>query len=173
VNDYATIRRISIPVTAIASTVETLRAAGQRGAEAFVLWVGTRDGTSFTVKAAYVPSQTGYLTETGVCVIVRADELHRLNVWLYEQQLELIAQIHSHPTDAYHSETDDAYPIATRIGSFSLVIPDFAAAPFRLEDVAAYRLTAAGRWTELSLAEKRTIFHLENGASLATPAIPA
>ncbi len=38
------------------------------------------------------------------------------------------------------------YAIATALGSFSIVVPDFARAPFRLESCATYRLTAASAW---------------------------
>ena len=56
----------------------------------------------------------------------RATELPRLNVLLHERNLTLVAQLHSHPTNAYHSSTDDTYPIVTRAGRISLVVPDFA-----------------------------------------------
>lgn len=40
--------------------------------------------------------------------------------------LELRAQIHSHPTAAYHSATDDAFPAVAIPGFLSIVVPNFA-----------------------------------------------
>jgi hypothetical protein len=92
---------------------------------------------------------------------VDGPKLHELNRWLYERQMTLIAQLHSHPGEAYHSPTDDAFPIATAVGSFSLVVPDFARNPFSLERCAVYRLAGNGGWIELSGAEARALIVIE------------
>jgi hypothetical protein len=67
-------------------------------------------------------------------------------VWLFENSMTLIAQLHSHPTEAYHSDTDDAFPIATTVGSLSIVIPDYAREPFSLIRSAVYRLIPDHGW---------------------------
>ena len=54
------------------------------------------------------PSVRGLL-EDGLCAGSTAEELHRLNKWLYENGETLGVQIHTHPTDAYHSATDSAW----------------------------------------------------------------
>ena len=92
-----------------------------------MLWSGTCDGEMFTVAKVHVPKQTSYKLDGGLCVRVDGAELHRLNLWLYEAQQVIGVQVHSHPTDAYHSETDDSYPIATMEGSLSVVLPFFMA----------------------------------------------
>jgi hypothetical protein len=86
-------------------------------------------------------------------VVTGPEELHRINVWLYRQKLALIAQIHSHPGRAYHSSTDDGYAIATTVGCLSLVVPDFARAPFDLRNVASYRLDGRGVWRALTTGQ--------------------
>jgi hypothetical protein len=57
--------------------------------------------------------------------------------------------VHSHPTEAYHSETDDRYAIVTEDGGHSLVVPDFARHPMALSGCAIYRLHR-GSWLELT-----------------------
>jgi hypothetical protein len=94
-------------------------------------------------------------------VRVEGDELHRLNVWLFENHEELAAQVHSHPTEAYHSGTDDTYPIVTMRGGLSVVVPDFARAGLRGDGVANYRLGKSG-WDELSLEESRRLIEYED-----------
>jgi hypothetical protein len=74
--------------------------------------------------------------------------------------LSLIAQIHSHPTRAYHSETDDAYPIITKIGGISIVVPDFAAGDIDLKRWAIYRLTENASWIELTETQKLQLIEI-------------
>jgi hypothetical protein len=122
---------------------------GKSGHEGFALWAGNRVNHAFTVSNLVIPAQEGLRTSSGVCVRVEGDELHRINVWLFENELRLIAQIHSHPTDAYHSDTDDAFPIVTTEGGLSLVVPNFARGAPDLLTYAVFRLLD-GRWIELS-----------------------
>lgn len=125
-----------------------LRAVGRRGNEGFALWIGRRVGDAFHVDETVIPEQRGLRFDTGVCVTVGSEELFRINKYLYATGRQLVAQIHSHPTEAYHSETDDTYPIATTAGAFSLVVPDFAKRPFSLEECAVYRLVPGNGWLE-------------------------
>lgn len=148
---------IQVPLMAADEANEFLRFAGTRGCEGFALWVGKREGSFFYVKETVIPAQTGHVTENGVCVSVGPDELHRLNVWLYTNKMNIIAQLHSHPGSAYHSETDDAFPIATTAGSLSLVIPDFARFPFSLSKCAGYRLTEQGVWSAMSSGQLKKL----------------
>ena len=59
----------------------------------------------------------------------------------------MAGQVHSHPTNAYHSSTDDSYPLATLVGALSVVIPNFARhAPADIDDWAWLRLSEQGEW---------------------------
>jgi hypothetical protein len=153
------IETVIVPGKILAEMRERLAEVGLQGAEAFALWAGARiDTRTFRVSALVIPGQQAYKTESGVCVTVPGDELHRLNMWLFENGLELIAQVHTHPTDAYHSETDNAFPIVATIGAFSLVLPDFASRPFSWNEVAVYRLNTKGEWAELDQQEINRVF---------------
>jgi hypothetical protein len=126
-----------------------LRDVGRQGYEGLGLWAGRQVGSVFEVDEAIIPAQRHIRTADGVCVITGAEELHRINVWLYRNGLTLIAQIHSHPGRAYHSSTDDEFAVATTVGCFSLVVPDFATGPFEIGRFASYRLDASGDWREV------------------------
>jgi hypothetical protein len=133
-----------------------LRSAGAAGCEGMLLWLGEVAGSTFIVTRLLIPQQKGIKTKDGVCVVVGPEEMHRINLLLYKTGLRLIAQIHSHPGAAYHSDTDDGYAIATTTGSFSLVVPDFARRPFSIGDCATYRLHADGRWVEWPQLQARS-----------------
>lgn len=145
----------------ISEAIAHLRTVGNRGLEGVALWAGKQVAGEFTVERVIIPVQKAFRTEHGLLYTVGPEELHRINVWLYENQMTLIAQIHSHPGAAYHSETDDLYPIVTTVGALSLVVPDFARAPFELDNCAVYRLFSDRGWVELSGTEVKQLIQLE------------
>lgn len=150
------IERFVVADEIIATTDSALREAGREGFECFVLWTGVRSGDEFIVRTTHVPEQTAYKLDSGMCVRVDGEALFRLNRWQYEHGETLGVQVHSHPERAYHSETDDTYPIVTALGGLSLVVPSFARAGLRGLGVAAYRLAADG-WDEVDADEARAL----------------
>lgn len=136
----ADVERFFVPRHIVAETEVTLQSAGNEGYEAFVLWTGRQEGASFQIINARVPRQTSYRLVSGVCVRVDGEELHKLNIWLFEAAQTLAVQVHAHPTDAYHSDTDDAYPIVATLGGLSIVVPDFCRRGLLVHDTAMYRL---------------------------------
>jgi Prokaryotic homologs of the JAB domain len=151
--DLLAVRRVLVARELVDATRDKLREAGEHGYEGMALWAGVQDGERFEVEALYVPRQKAERTREGLLVAVDGEELFRLNVWLFEHGMRLIAQIHSHPTEAYHSETDDTFPIMSQAGGFSLVLPDFAVRAFDLEEIAVYRLFEESGWVLLTTAE--------------------
>ena len=139
--------QFQIPARIVTETEKTLRRAGAEGYEAFVLWSGRQHGRLFNVHTIHVPKQNSYRLDSGLCVRVDGDELHRLNVWLYEAGEILAVQVHAHPDDAYHSETDDTYPIVATLGGLSIVAAEFCRAGLFTSSTAIYRLQREG-WTK-------------------------
>jgi hypothetical protein len=137
---------VLLPAAVTRRTHAHLAEAGRAGLEGMALWAGAQDGETFQVRTCIIPQQQGHRTAHGLAVTVAGDELHRINLQLYREGLRLVAQIHSHPTEAYHSDVDDKYAMATALGAFSLVVPDFATGPFDVEAFAIYRLTPSPWW---------------------------
>ena len=144
------VARFRVPADIVSKTEVSLRRAGRDGYELFVLWSGKLQDDSFWVRTAHVPKQTSYQLETGLCVRVEGDALHKLNMWLYEAGEMLAAQVHAHPAAAYHSDTDDSFPIVTTLGGLSLVVPDFCSGGL-FAGSAAYRLAVDG-WRKIRQA---------------------
>jgi hypothetical protein len=149
---FLEITRVLVPKSCADEAHAHLQLVGRSHFEGFALWAGVRSGSDFHVRKTLVPRQAAHASDLSVCVSVDGDELHRMNVWLYQHGFVLVAQLHSHPQEAYHSETDNEYPIVATIGAFSLVLPDFAKHPFSLETTAVYRLMEHG-WKELSAVQ--------------------
>ncbi len=144
------IARFRVPADVREQTETSLRAAGRDGYELFVLWSGRVTGDTFEVMAAHVPRQTSAKTRRGLLVTVEGEALHKMNMWLYQHEQLLGAQIHAHPRKAFHSETDDTYPIVTKLGGLSVVAANFCRRGLPHRSSAAYRLTTSG-WTETPL----------------------
>lgn len=60
------------------------------------------------------------------------------------------AQVHSHPAHAFHSVTDDQWPIISQPGFISIVVPNFAANQSSLERAWIGRLLPDGRWKRVA-----------------------
>jgi len=133
----------------VEATVESLRKFGSHHLECLVLWLGKIEGTRAFVVQALTPVQESISSENGVGYFVTGETLFLLNRCLSETGLRLLAQVHSHPTDAYHSDTDDQYAIVTAEGGLSLVVPNFGNGPTDPMCWAVYRLSG-GEWIELS-----------------------
>lgn len=147
-----------VPFGLVDQTLGPLQDAGGHGYEAFVLWGGRHSGHGkrFEFVSAYFPEQTTTRGEEGLLVVVEGKALFHANRAFYERGLVLAGQVHSHPTDAYHSSTDDAYPLMTLTGGLSGVVPDFGrGGRHRVDDWAWYRLAGLGRWNPVD--EQTTI----------------
>ncbi len=152
------VRDFIIPFKIVDKALEPLQEAGRHGYEAFVLLGGrVVGGNSFEFSSAYFPEQRTSRGAEGLLVVVDGEALFRVNRAFYKRGLTLGAQIHSHPTNAYHSATDDSYPLVTLLGGLSAVVPDFGeGGRDRLDEWAWYRLVGAGQWAPIGDETKVT-----------------
>jgi hypothetical protein len=151
----AGVRQFVLPRTIVVSTLATLAEIGRGGVEGFVLWGGVLEDERFRFTSGYVPRQRGLKTPDGLLVEVDSDALFEVNKAFNERGEILAGQAHSHPTEAYHSSTDDLYPIVTILGGLSLVVPNFACAGLEaFADFRWYRLAAYNDWVEIDPSEQ-------------------
>lgn len=152
-SDLASTHTLTVPRDLLEGTGEALRAFGDRGFEGLVLWLGRVADRAAHVVEAQIPDQLPIRDESGVGYFVDGESLFELNVHLHRSGLVLLAQVHSHPGEAYHSPADDRYAIVTTEGGYSLVAPDFGAA-FAIPTCAVYRLRD-GKWVSLPESDVR------------------
>ncbi|RYZ80965.1 MAG: hypothetical protein EOP04_24855, partial [Proteobacteria bacterium] len=147
------ITNVQIPHEFIESIYEEFQITGANGYERLALLAGIKAGETFKVTHTIYPKQ--YLTRgpKGLSFYVEGEELERIGDWLYEEKRSLIGQIHSHPSDAYHSEADDEMAIITKYGGISIVVPDFGNSDRLLQGSAFYRLMPKTGWTRLTTGE--------------------
>jgi hypothetical protein len=166
------VQSVVVPYAAVESAYSHLRQVGEDHSEGFALWAGVLEDTTFYVRETIIPRQTAHSTSEGVYVTVDQAEMRRIGRWLYDNGLRLVAQLHSHPGAAYHSDTDDALPIVATVGALSLVIPNFAREVFDLKRCATYRFLPNGGWTIVSTTEASLIISVIDAPDDAATAEP-
>lgn len=125
--------------------------AGKRECQA--LWVGPwshPDVVSRVVHPAHTASPVGF----------QLDESWLNAFWfdLADRQEGVRAQVHTHPGAAYHSSTDDDFPIIRSEGFLSLVIPRFATGPVGFER-AFLAQVRGGHFEEVRIADELEVIN--------------
>lgn len=161
--DLTSVNELLIPNLVLKPTLEFLAQKGVQGHEGFVVWGGHRlDDDTLQFTSCYVPEQTAHKTPDGLLVVVDGDALFRMNRAFYERGEIAAGQVHTHPTDAYHSSTDDHYPLVTLRGALSLVIPNFAKdGQADMDRWAWYRLREHGQWDLAADSGTRIVLEAE------------
>lgn len=143
----------TVPRRVLEETRELLRGPGRDGFEAVVLWVGiVEDELAATVRAPVRPGQTAYRSDQGCAVEVPPDALSAL-ISALPPGVFVLARLHTHPDEAYHSPVDDTNMLIAHEGALSIVVPDFAAAPLDLRACSVNELRAGTGWRELDVDE--------------------
>jgi len=107
----------------LVDTIEVLRRGGRRGEERAALWLSSATlRRPAPVIEVYEPDQVAQadyfrLPPQSMCALMRH---------LGATRSRIVAQIHTHPGRAYHSDVDAEWAIIRHVGALSLVIPRFA-----------------------------------------------
>lgn len=154
------IRRIEVRRAIVLQTLDVLQEQGEQGYEAIALWLARVAGDDAVVERVWVPRQTATRTKHGLHLRVGGDELDRLNHELHRNGETLVAQLHTHPGLAYHSELDEGKPIVTEDGAFSIVVPFFGFVSLAdLSACAVYRIEV-GEFARVAPSEAARLFEL-------------
>lgn len=73
---------------------------------------------------------------------------------LADRGLGVRVQVHTHPAEAFHSATDDAFPLIHEAGFLSLVIPDFALEPVGFERAYLTEIQSDGSWKQAPIGAR-------------------
>lgn len=122
-------------------TVGHLRACGAKGVECVALWTGPIDEPGVVDRAVHP-----FHVSTRGHYRIEQQWMHAFHVSLYRERRTMRAQVHTHAGRAFHSRTDDDWPAVNTAGFHSLVVPRFARAPLRAEDMWLAILREDGDW---------------------------
>ncbi|WP_161989019.1 Mov34/MPN/PAD-1 family protein [Sphingomonas glacialis] len=134
-----------------AQSFEQLRCCGAGRRECQALWVGPWSDPELITRMVHP-------THSASAGGFQLDGAWLTHFWteLGEAGEGVRVQVHTHPGAAYHSATDDAFPILAVPGFLSLVIPRFATGDIGFDAAFLAQLDDAGRWSEVSIHD-----HLE------------
>jgi hypothetical protein len=156
----STLRRYLLAPHVLDDTSHLLKGPGGEGLEAMVVWVGgVVDKETAHVERVIRPAQVSYAGDEGCAVEVPPDALSDL-ISLLPNNMFVLARVHTHPADAYHSPVDDQNMLISHHGAISIVVPDFGQQPIDLLNCSVNELRHHVGWVELSAAEVAGRFEL-------------
>ena len=100
---------------------QQLRGSARRGLEGIVYFVGLTTGSTSLALSAMAPE----VDATAGSVDVSAVELGKVIRFAALAELQVVGQLHTHPSGAYHSDGDLAGMRIRHPGYFSIVVPDY------------------------------------------------
>jgi hypothetical protein len=141
--------RYRVPAVVLGETFAELRRCGRGRRECQVLWTSPWDSIVLIDRVVHPKHHA------------RGDGFELDGDWLTEFWKELTStrtgirvQIHTHPGPAFHSPTDDGWPIIHTPGFLSLVIPGFANGPSDFTGAYLAELGESGSWDEVPISER-------------------
>lgn len=133
------------------ATFRKLRDCGRGQCECAVYWTGPCSGRSVDglEHPLHERSTFGY----------KIDDAWLTEFWkrLAVSMRSVKAQVHTHPGEAFHSGSDDRWPIVSQAGFVSIVIPEFAESEPTLDGAWIGRLQADGSWKRLASAAEAVV----------------
>lgn len=131
----------------IAHSIDSLKASPM--AEKVLLWLGRKSDDNYVVDEVFTPMQIAdedyfRIPEAGM------DEL--MNKLRATRKI-IVAQIHTHPKEAFHSFADDKWAIVRHKGAYSLVLPHFCSTTNPgnfLDTVVTFVLDEFNSWNEVN-----------------------
>lgn len=140
--------KLYIPLVAVEQTIQLLQASGRQRKEGIVLWLGRMDDSQAHVQHVYQPIHSA----ASDFFRIPRKGMTNLMGYLDEHGVRVVAQVHSHPAEAFHSEADNTWAIVRHLDALSLVLPYFAKTTTPqnfLDQAATFRLDQSNRWTEV------------------------
>ncbi len=154
----ATVVHYRVPRAIVAASAETLRRLSNDRIEAVVLWQGrVRSKGTAEVRELVVPHQLAGALHFDVPL----EERMRLIDVVTAAGDIILAQLHTHPREAFHSAADDRLAIPQHVGGMSIVVADFGRHwDGDLGAASVHRHLGGARWEELSPGVARRLFEI-------------
>lgn len=129
-------------------TFALFRQCGRGEHECQVLWVSPWDLPDTITEVVHPKHRAG-----AHGFVLDDDWLNAFWLRLAAEGAGVRVQVHTHPFDAFHSKTDDEYPIIASSGFLSLVIPNFAQGAIGFDGAYLAEIQRSGQWRQVPIAE--------------------
>ena len=125
------------------------RQCGQGRRECQVLWISPWSSPDLIVDVVHAKHRAhagGFVIDDGW--------LNDFWLGLERTGMGIRVQVHTHPQAAFHSETDDEYPIIHRAGFLSLVFPNFGLGAVGFDGAYLTERQADGTWRQINVQSR-------------------
>ncbi len=132
----------------LSESFERFRECGEGRRECVVYWTGPRDQPTYVDRVEHPvhrSSAGGYEVDSSWVT--------KFFARLRKEGRCTRVQLHTHPTFAGHSTTDDRFALVPATGFLSLVFPDFATGPITLRGAHLVMLDQHGEWRTIPVSE--------------------
>ena len=138
-----------LPRAVLADTFEEFRRCGRGRRECMAFWTGPWAKPEAITRLVHA----GHSAHVGG---VEVDQGWLAALWkaLADASFGVKVQVHTHPGAAFHSATDDDFPVVHTAGFLSLVIPRFALGEIGFEGAYLAELDKTGRWREVAVQDR-------------------
>lgn len=143
--------RLRVAGEVLPATFKALQNCGQGECECAVYWTGPNDDRSVDGVEHPIHKRSPFGYE------IESDWLTDFWKRLAGAKRSVKAQIHTHPGDAFHSASDDRWPIVSQAGFISIVLPNFASGRPTLKDAWVGVMRPNGCWQHLSSASEALV----------------
>lgn len=138
-----------LPRRMIEETFATFRSCGENLRECQLYWLSRWEDPSHLMEVTH-PSHVS----SAYALAIESSWISAFWDDLSRRGLGVRVQVHTHPAEAFHSPTDDRYPLLGHEGFLSLVIPDFAMGPVGFERAYLTEIQPDGRWRQVPINER-------------------
>lgn len=137
-----------------------LQSRGHRVRESGAFILGARSKGLIRFKAAvYYDDLDPHALDTG---IINFDGRYFGKLWeiCRSANLEVVADIHTHPGIAKQSTPDKKHPMIARSGHISMILPDYANDPWSFNRMGIYRYLGSHKWLNIGERNSKKIFYV-------------
>ncbi len=132
------IKQLAIPGSIFRSTISKFQEIGEQQKEAIAYWTGTLNQEKGEIRNVIFADSYNEFENEKLFARVPLQTTFQIGKLIHERNEVLFAQIHSHPFEAFHSFTDDNYPISHKLGFLSIIVPFFGKNVSCLTDCKVY-----------------------------------
>ncbi len=136
----------------VQKTIAVLQEGGVKQCETVVFWLGKGN----TVDEIYRPEQRVSIDYFHLS----SESMRSLMNYLKRDRRRILAQMHSHPGEAFHSKADDDWAVIRHEGALSLVLPTFASTTKLhnfYEQTATFSLSREDKWLRVPTGDAVSI----------------
>jgi proteasome lid subunit RPN8/RPN11 len=130
-------------------TAELDRRGGRRH-EAGAFLLGTVAGDSRrATEVVYYDELDPHAYDSGVCMLA-GDAFVRLWDICRKRGLTVVADVHTHPGQAFQSRSDRTNPMVAQPGHVAIILPDYAKVPVDTTRIGVFEYCGDHKWTDRS-----------------------